>query len=85
MNDKVWQSTYRKDEFNENLRYIIIIVSEVRLKVSRVVVAKKSILKIWGFECSDFISKQYSFYFLKGVRKVAQKFPTFTIMLFIIN
>ncbi len=57
VNDKVWQSTYRKDEFDENLRYIITIVSEVRLKISRVIIAKELILKIWGFECSDFISK----------------------------
>ena len=57
VNDKTWQSTYRKDEFDENLRYITTIVNEVRLKVSRVTIAKKSILKIWGFEYSDFINK----------------------------
>jgi len=57
MDDKVWQSIYRKDEFDENLRYVIAVVSEVRLKVSRVVIVKVLILKIWGFECFDFISK----------------------------
>ncbi len=57
INDKTWQSTYRKDEFNENLRYITAVVSKTRLKVSRVIIAKKLILKIWGFEYSDFISK----------------------------
>ncbi len=46
MNDKAWQSTYRKNEFNENLRYIIMIINEIRLKVSRAVIVKKSILKI---------------------------------------
>src|SRR6266536_3995212 len=85
INDKAWQSTYRKDEFNENLKYITTIINKMRLKTSRVIITKKSILKIWGFECSDFISKQYSFYFLEGVRKIAQKFPTFTTALFIIN
>ena len=57
MNDKVWQSTYRKDKFNENLRYITAVVSEVRLKISCAAVVKELILKIWGFECFDFISK----------------------------
>ncbi len=58
VNDKAWQSTYRKDEFDENFRYVTTVVSEVRLKISRVVVVvKELILKIWGFECSDFISK----------------------------
>ncbi len=85
MNDKAWQSTYRKDEFDENLRYIIIIVSEVRLKASRTTIAKESILKIQGFKYFDFINKQYSFYFLEYIRKVAQKFPTFTTALFMIN
>ncbi len=57
VNDKVWQFIYRKDEFDENLRYVTVIVSEVRLKVSRAVVVKELILKIWGFEYFDFISK----------------------------
>ena len=57
INDKAWQSTYRKNEFDENLRYVIMVVSEVRLKISRAAIAKKLILKIWGFECSDFINK----------------------------
>ena len=57
----------------------------MRSKTSRAAVAKESILKIWGFEYSDFISKQHSFYFLEGVRKIAQKFPTFTTALLIIN
>ena len=46
VNDKVWQSTYRKDEFNENLKYITAVVNKVRLKVSRAAVVKKLILKI---------------------------------------
>ncbi len=57
VNDKAWQSTYRKDEFDKNLRYIIAVVSKIRLKISRAIVAKELILKIWGFKCSDFISK----------------------------
>ena len=57
INDKTWQSTYRKDKFDENLRYIIIIISEMKLKVSRTTIAKELILKIWKFECSDFINK----------------------------
>ena len=57
INDKVWQFTYRKDKFDENLRYIITVVSEIRLKISRAAIAKKSILKIWGFKYFDFISK----------------------------
>ncbi len=28
VNDKAWQSTYRKDEFDENLRYVTAVVSE---------------------------------------------------------
>src|SRR6266536_1547986 len=85
VNDKAWQSTYRKNKFNENLRYIITVVNEVRLKTSRAAVAKELILKIWGFKYSDFINKQYFFYFLECVRKVVQKFPTFTTALFMIN
>jgi len=46
MNDKAWQSTYRKDEFDENLRYVTVIVSKVRLKISRAAVVKELILKI---------------------------------------
>ncbi len=57
VNDKAWQSIYRKNEFDKNLKYITTVVSEMRLKVSRAAVAKKSILKIWGFEYSDFINK----------------------------
>ena len=57
VNDKAWQSTYRKNEFNKNLKYITTIVSKVRLKISRAAIAKKLILKIWGFKCSDFINK----------------------------
>ena len=57
VNDKTWQSTYRKNKFNENLRYIIIIISEIRLKISRATIIKELILKIWEFKCSDFISK----------------------------
>ena len=85
MNDKVWQSTYRKDKFNKNLRYITAVVSKVRLKISRVIIVRELILKIWGFKCFDFISKQHSFYFLECVRKIIQKFPTFTTALFMIN
>ena len=57
MNNKAWQSTYRKNEFDENFRYVIAVVSEVRLKVSRVVIVKELILKIWRFKYSDFINK----------------------------
>ncbi len=85
MKDKAWQSTYRKDKFNKNLRYVTAVVSEIKSKTSRVIIAKELILKIWGFKYSDFISKQYSFYFLEYIRKITQKFPTFTTALFIIN
>ncbi len=57
VNDKAWQSIYRKNEFNENLRYVIAVVSKVRLKISRIIVAKELILKIWEFKYFDFISK----------------------------
>ncbi len=57
MNDKAWQSTYRKNKFNENFRYITTIVNKMRLKISRVTIVKELILKIWGFKYSDFISK----------------------------
>src|SRR6266536_2619283 len=46
INDKTWQSTYRKNKFNKNLRYITAIINKVRLKASRITIAKKSILKI---------------------------------------
>ncbi len=70
INDKAWQSTYRKNEFDENLRYITAIISKIKLKISRVTIAKESILKIWGFKYFDFISKQHSFYFLEYIRKI---------------
>ena len=57
MNDKAWQFTYYKNKFEENLRYITVIINKVRLKISRVIIVKKSILKIWGFKYFDFISK----------------------------
>ena len=57
INDKAWQSTYRKNEFDENLRYITVIINKVRLKISRVIIVKELILKIWGFKYFDFISK----------------------------
>ena len=46
VNDKVWQSTYRKDEFNKNLRYITAVINKMRLKISRATIIKESILKI---------------------------------------
>ncbi len=70
VNDKAWQFTYRKDEFDENLRYITAVVSKIKLKISRATIAKESILKIWEFKYFDFISKQYSFYFLEYIRKI---------------
>src|SRR6266511_2258631 len=85
VNDKAWQSTYRKNKFNKNLRYITTIINKIKSKTSRTTIAKESILKIWEFKYSDFISKQYSFYFLKYIRKITQKFPTFTTALLIIN
>src|SRR6266536_4418021 len=85
VNDKAWQSTYRKNEFNKNLRYITTVINKIRLKISRAIIAKELILKIWKFKYSDFISKQHSFYFLECVRKITQKFPTFTTALLIIN
>ncbi len=45
MNDKAWQSIYYKDKFDKNLKYIIIIISKIKLKVSRAAVAKELILK----------------------------------------
>ncbi len=57
INDKAWQSIYRKNEFDENLRYITTVINKMRLKISRVIIIKKLILKIWGFKSSDFISK----------------------------
>ncbi len=42
----------------------------MRLKISRVIIAKELILKIWGFKYFDFINKQYSFYFLEYIRKI---------------
>ena len=57
----------------------------MRSKTSRATIAKKSILKIWGFKYSDFINKQHSFYFLEYIRKITQKFPAFTTALLIIN
>jgi len=46
MNDKAWQSTYRKNEFDKNLKYITTVINEMRLKVSRAIIAKELILKI---------------------------------------
>ncbi len=57
VNDKAWQSTYRKNKFNKNLKYITAVINKMRLKISRATIAKELILKIWGFKCSDFISK----------------------------
>ncbi len=85
MNDKAQQSTYRKDEFDENLRYITTVVNKVRLKASRATIVKELILKIQKFKYSNFINKQYSFYFLEYIRKIIQKFPTFTTALLMIN
>ncbi len=45
------------NEFDKNLKYITMIVSEVRSKISRVIMAKELILKIWRFKYSDFINK----------------------------
>ena len=70
MNDKAWQSTYYKDKFNKNLRYITTVINKMRLKISRTTIDKKLILKIWRFKYSDFINKQHSFYFLECVRKI---------------
>ena len=60
--------TYNK--FNKKLRYIITIINKIKLKISRTIIVKELILKIWGFECFDFINKQYFFYFLEYVRKI---------------
>src|SRR6266536_4413973 len=57
INDKTWQSTYRKNKFNKNLRYITTVINKMRSKISRATIAKESILKIWRFKYSDFISK----------------------------
>ncbi len=46
VNDKVWQSTYHKNKFDKNLKYIIMVINKMRLKISRVIIAKESILKI---------------------------------------
>jgi len=46
INDKTWQSTYRKDKFDKNLRYITAVINKIRLKTSRAAVAKELILKI---------------------------------------
>ena len=70
VNDKVWQSIYRKNEFDKNLRYITTIISEIKLKISRVIIVKELILKIQGFKYFDFISKKYFFYFLEYIRKI---------------
>ncbi len=46
MNDKVWQSTYRKNKFNKDLKYITTVINKIKLKTSRATIVKKSILKI---------------------------------------
>ena len=46
VNNKAWQSTYRKNKFNENLKYITAVINKMRLKISRTIIVKKLILKI---------------------------------------
>jgi len=46
INDKAWQSIYRKDKFDENLRYITVIINKIKLKILRVIIVKELILKI---------------------------------------